>query len=746
MSRKSTPSSQSNKNNKQTRLPAAVAAAVSLPPALPPMFGAVTAAVSAISLGLYMRTLHPTVAGGDSGELMAVAHELGVPHPPGYPTFAMYTKIGAELIRYLGGEDKFSIAYAQNAANALLSTLAVVLMYVSTVLLSGQHDAGLIAAFMYGFSTSVWTYAVSTEVFPMNNFFIALLLTMAAWYNRTLHRPAAERGTLLLCSAFVCGLSMTNQHTSVLFVVPIVLWVLWIDRIAIFGNARMMLGLGVALALGMSPYLYLPISATLVHSPNSWGACHTLDGFLTHFFRRDYGTFSLASKEATYRVSNFQRAWGYFFADMQEQTLGWLWLLAVVGAVCVFRSNTSVGAPRWVTLERLLLGTWLLYNNFFNYLSNLPIDQPLFLGVQQRFWIQPLTILCIFLGLGYSRAAQYVSDKVMSSLPRPVAPTLRCVLCIAICVLQVTTNFTARDESDNYTVHDLGRGILESMPPHAILLTKGDIVINSVRAVQVTERVRTDVRVIDQELMTYQWYNDAVKVAYPDVVFPGDYYFPGRPNCYTMKQFLDRNRKKGDKKPRVFTGHGFKEGDDSWKGFYTSRLHGFVAEVIPISSKVATPKSIIKFINENRAAIPMPNNFTLPPAGKYPETSWEVVIEGDYWTSWHSYAYYLLDFAQTNEANAQLRPTVMKALYEAKEGFELVTQTWGKAPSYVHRNLGVTLQTLYKQDPHEEFIDGMIDAFSSYIRLAPTDSKVSHQDLDNVRSAVEYYKQQRGRK
>ena len=57
-----------------------------------PLEGKVGAAVFVVALAVYFRTLHPTVAGGDAGELMVVAHEAGTPHPPGYPTFAMATK------------------------------------------------------------------------------------------------------------------------------------------------------------------------------------------------------------------------------------------------------------------------------------------------------------------------------------------------------------------------------------------------------------------------------------------------------------------------------------------------------------------------------------------------------------------------------------------------------------------------------------------------------------------------------
>ena len=54
-------------------------------------------AVFAAALAVYARTLMPSVPGGDSGELVAEACELGTAHPPGYP---LYTLV-VHLLTYL---------------------------------------------------------------------------------------------------------------------------------------------------------------------------------------------------------------------------------------------------------------------------------------------------------------------------------------------------------------------------------------------------------------------------------------------------------------------------------------------------------------------------------------------------------------------------------------------------------------------------------------------------------------------
>jgi len=48
-------------------------------------------------LALYVATLAPSIMGGDSGELTASALTGGVPHPPGYPLFALLARLFAAL-------------------------------------------------------------------------------------------------------------------------------------------------------------------------------------------------------------------------------------------------------------------------------------------------------------------------------------------------------------------------------------------------------------------------------------------------------------------------------------------------------------------------------------------------------------------------------------------------------------------------------------------------------------------------
>ena len=50
-----------------------------------------------------------------------------------------------------------------------------------------------------------------------------------------------------------------------------------------------------AFAVGLLPYVYLPVASTLNIARWTWGDQRTVFGFVTHLLRTEYGTFDLVS-------------------------------------------------------------------------------------------------------------------------------------------------------------------------------------------------------------------------------------------------------------------------------------------------------------------------------------------------------------------------------------------------------------------------------------------------------------------
>ena len=115
------------------------------PPALPvpPPLPTLGAALFVASLALYWRTLYPSVAGGDATEFAFHACQWGVPHPPGYPTFAVAVNLSnavlGPLFRALGVRS--SPAHRANLTGALFGALANVGVFLAGARLAGARPA-----------------------------------------------------------------------------------------------------------------------------------------------------------------------------------------------------------------------------------------------------------------------------------------------------------------------------------------------------------------------------------------------------------------------------------------------------------------------------------------------------------------------------------------------------------------------------------------------------------------------------
>ncbi|XP_053250016.1 transmembrane protein 260 isoform X6 [Podarcis raffonei] len=247
--------------------------------------GAVGAGVAA----LYVAALPLSVPGGDSGELITAAYELGVAHPPGYPLFTLLAKLAIELLPF------GSVAFRVNLLCAVLGAAAAPFFFYTVARLSGKHAAGIFAVGMFSFSRLTWQWSITAEVFSLNNLFVGLLMALCVRFREAV--TAKERSKICKAGAFCCGLSLCNQHTIVVYVICVALWVfsyLLRERELTPGH---MLKLTFCFLAGCLPYLYLPASSYLNKARWTWGDQTTLKGFTTHLLREEYGTFNLAKLE-----------------------------------------------------------------------------------------------------------------------------------------------------------------------------------------------------------------------------------------------------------------------------------------------------------------------------------------------------------------------------------------------------------------------------------------------------------------
>jgi tetratricopeptide (TPR) repeat protein len=182
-----------------------------------------------IALLVYTITLQPTVGLEDSGELIVASDYLGVPHPPGYPSWSLLTWLFQWIFHGVTFHGHPNPAWAVNFFSAFSGAAAcgVIALLISrsgmdllrslsreSNLLGEKTEslfccvAGISGGLLLAFAQGMWSQSVIAEVYSLNIFFQSLVLIF-------LYRWVSESGNSkwLLACAFVFGLGITNHQT-----------------------------------------------------------------------------------------------------------------------------------------------------------------------------------------------------------------------------------------------------------------------------------------------------------------------------------------------------------------------------------------------------------------------------------------------------------------------------------------------------------------------------------------------------
>lgn len=286
-------------------------------------------ASGAVALAIYLTTVAPGIAGGDAGELVAESCHLGTAHPPGYPLFTVLNHLVMRTLPGLlhslglkpgaGVDGRASPAWCANTTASVMGALTVVFVAQITGLLCNRWSstdcqgrrcipqvllrgvASGCAALLMAFSPLMWQYSVTAEVFALNNALLSLLGFLAVRFSLRRDLSNAAGGAL------ISGLALCNQHTAVLYVVPLAAWVMFqlLTSRCRFHSAHPWRRLSMEIAVltvlflvGLVPYAYLPLAAKHAPMPGSWGDVATWSGLLHHLHRGDYGSLRLYSGRA----------------------------------------------------------------------------------------------------------------------------------------------------------------------------------------------------------------------------------------------------------------------------------------------------------------------------------------------------------------------------------------------------------------------------------------------------------------
>lgn len=203
----------------QATVPAAI-------PAPPPLFRKIDwicfAITTLVILVSYIWTLAPDVTLEDSGELAVGSYYAGVPHPPGYPVWTLYTWLFTVLVPV--SNIAWRVALSSAVASAIsCGLIGLLVSRGSSMMIEGVASlkglekrwesglcivSGFVAGGLMGFNGFMWSQSVIVEVYTLS---VLSLMGTLCCLLRWIYAPHQRK--YLYWTMFLFGICFTNHQT-----------------------------------------------------------------------------------------------------------------------------------------------------------------------------------------------------------------------------------------------------------------------------------------------------------------------------------------------------------------------------------------------------------------------------------------------------------------------------------------------------------------------------------------------------
>jgi tetratricopeptide (TPR) repeat protein len=324
------------------------------PVKVPPLFRGVDWFAFAVATLLvligYVISISPDLTLEDSGELAVGSMYAGVPHPPGYPVWTLYTWFFTKILPFSNMAWRVSMSSAVAGALAC-GLIGLVVSRGSSMMIEGIASlkdvdrrwenalcfvAGVVAGMLMGFNGYMWSQSVIVEVYSLSVFsLMGVIVCLLRWVY------APHQFRFLYWAFFLFGICLTNHMSLLVAAMGIEIAVAAahrkLGRDMLFGNAvvyvivlmfkskiqtlanpsifilfnligvgsilgcgyyilqtqklltewKVVLFCGLAFAAGCAFYLYMPI-ASMSNPPLNWGYPRTAEGFMHALQRGQY--------------------------------------------------------------------------------------------------------------------------------------------------------------------------------------------------------------------------------------------------------------------------------------------------------------------------------------------------------------------------------------------------------------------------------------------------------------------------
>lgn len=408
------------------------------------------------TFAVYLYSLCPTVYLIDSGELATVSYTLGIAHPTGYPLYTILSR----LFTFLPVEPVQSV----NLFSALLSVIAGVLVYIIAYRIFHTRISALLPALIFAFAPITWRAAVTNEVYALTGLFTVLIFLMFLQASNT-------RSVYILL--YCIGLAFTNHVIIFSLALPVIIYLC----IGYRPKFKYMLHGFIFFICGISLYIYL-IARIKGGALIAWGGTYNLERLLWHVTGKQYQVwmFSLSFNEM---MHNFLNGIGLIARNFQ-----YIFLVPVfAGFVHLYRNERS----------KFLLFTGIILCNLL-YAVNYSIPDI------ESYYIPAFCTCCIVAMYGFSFIKKYLTWFTV--FPAGIALVL--------------LNYNACSLRHNTFAYDYSRAHVEHLPENSLVIFTLWDIYSPTLYLQHVQNIRTDIVLIDKELLRRTWYIRYLEQAYPE--------------------------------------------------------------------------------------------------------------------------------------------------------------------------------------------------------------------------------------
>jgi hypothetical protein len=410
------------------------------------------AGVAAVPFAVYAAGACRTMYVGDSGDLATAVAVLGIPHPSGYPLYVLAGKLWSAALGFL------PLPWALSLFSAACAAAACAVLYLVCRENGVNRAASVGSAWLLAFAPSFWGEANVPRVYALNALFVALALVFALRWSRR------RRDRDLVVAAFVCGLGATNHLEMAVVAVAISAFAAATEP-SILRRGRTVAACAGAAAVGLLPYLYLPLRAR-AHPLLAWGHSDTAEGLAAVVLRRDFWGRAWMEKPADVGpiLADYLRG---LAVESAWAGLG-LALLAVV-AVLARRRSFPVLLPLLVMAGNLTV--LALHGSRSD------------LFIWHRYDIPSYVALALLAAWGWQVAADRLRPSV--ALLALVSPAVLLV-----------SGWKPNDRSRYRIAEDYSRTLLSTLPPGSELIASDDNILFVLMYLNLAEGLRPDVHLV----------------------------------------------------------------------------------------------------------------------------------------------------------------------------------------------------------------------------------------------------------